>query len=89
MVLKFGGQRKYYRMRWWILFQNDGISNVYKTLKIKYEFFSLKRVTMLQISMFPKEIKQKKRNVDSDNRFEYLQKKNNVNLGTNYWVGCE
>ena len=63
MVLNFGGQRKYYRIRWWVLFQNDGISNVYKTLKIKYEFFSLKRVTMLQISMFPKEIKQKKRNV--------------------------
>lgn len=76
MVLKFGGQRKYYRMRWWVLLQNDGISNVYKTLKIKYEFFSLKRVTMLQISMFPKEIKmEEKECCDSDNRFEYLQKK--------------
>ena len=45
---------------------------------------------MLQISMFPKEIKmEEKECCDSDNRFEYLQKKNNVSLGTNYWVGCE
>lgn len=43
---------------------------------------------MLQISMFPKEIKQKKRNVDSDNRFEYLQKKEymSIQVRINGWA---